>query len=127
MWPSSLFQLAETKAYKKQNITLTDHNKLDFLHKKRLLKIIQKKAFKKGFENSGILAVGCREICVFQRVYPVFIFPCKFGGFSFSCFYVSDLSYTVLRSSFLTLEQSLIYTKNLFPGLFCIPVILFLV
>ena len=66
-----------------------------------MLKIIEKKAFKKRFENSGILAVGCREICVSQRVYPVFIFPCKSGGFFFSSFYVSDLSYTVPTIVFL--------------------------
>ena len=101
MRPSSLFQLAETKAYKKQNIRLTDQNKVDFLNQKRLLEIIQKKAFKIRFENSGILGVGCREICVFQRVYPVFIFPCKSGVFFFSCFYVTDLSYTVPTIVFL--------------------------
>ena len=101
MRPSSLFQLAETKAYKKQNIRLTDQNKLDFLNQKRLLEIIQKKAFKIRFENSGILAVGCREICVFHRVYPVFTFPCKSGGFLFSSFYVSHLSYIVPSIVFL--------------------------
>ena len=101
MLPSSLFQLAETNAYKKQSVRLTDRNKLDFLNQKRLLKIIQKKAFKIRFENSGILAVGCREICVFQRVYPVFTFPCKSGGFFFSSFYVCDLSYTVPSIVFL--------------------------
>ena len=41
-----IIQLAETKAYKKQNIRLTDHNKLDFLNQKRLLNIIQKKDLK---------------------------------------------------------------------------------
>ena len=101
MRPSSLFQLAETKAYKTQNIRLKDQNKLDFLNQKRLLEIIQKKAFKIRFENSGILAVGCREICVFQQVYPVFIFPCKSGVFFFSCFYVTDRSYTVPTIVFL--------------------------
>ena len=63
-----------------------------------------KKAFKIRFENSGILAVGCREICVFQRVYPVFIFPCKSGGFFFSSFYVFHLSYIVPRIVFLDLR-----------------------
>ena len=95
MRPSSLFQVAETKAYKTQNVRLTDQNKLDFLNQKTFVKNNLKKAFKIRFQNSGILAVGCREICVFQRVYPVFIFPCKSGGFFFSSFYVSDLSYTV--------------------------------
>ena len=38
---------------------------------------------------------------VFQRVYAVFIFPCKSGGVFFSSFYVSDLSYTVPSIVFL--------------------------
>ena len=40
-------------------------------------------------------------MCVFQRVCPVFIFPCKSGGFFFSSFCVSDLSYTVPSIVFL--------------------------
>ena len=106
-----IIQLAETKAYKKQNIRLTDHNKLDFLNQ-TVVKELSKKAFKIRFKNSGILAVGWREKCVFQRVHPVFIFQCMSGRFFFSFFYVSDLSYTVPSIVFLDFKAVLnLYIK----------------
>ena len=95
-----IIQLAETKAYKKQNLgsqTITSWISLI----KLFVKNNPKKAFKITFKNRVILAVAWREKCVFQRVYPVFIFSCKSGGVFFSSFYVSDLSYTVPSIVFL--------------------------
>ena len=61
----------------------------------------------------------------FQRVYPVFMFPFKSGGFSFSSFYVSDLSYTVPLIVFLDFRAVFNLYKKLVPRSFlytCDPI-----
>ena len=125
MRTSSLFQLAETKAYKKQNIRLIDHNNLDFLNQKRLLKIIQKTYLKSGLRIQEFSLLGAGKYVFFNGSILSLYFHASLVDFSFLLFMSQIFLTQYLRSSFLTLEQSLIYASKSFSGAFCIPVIVF--
>ena len=112
--PSSLFQLAETKAYKTQNIRLKDQNKLDFLNQKRLLKIIQKKHLKYGLRIQEFQLLGAGKYVFFNGSILSLYFHISLVDFSFLLFMSAIFLTQYLRSSFFTLEQSLIYTSKKF-------------